>query len=91
MAIEFDWLQPFEAVFTGIADLDALLVAPEFGLGMRLGRAAIDTPIELDVLVDDDGAVSIVGAPPTQHVETTYMPVFHQIDLVVTADGYSER
>ena len=91
MAIEFEWLQPFEAVFAGVADLDAGLIAPDFGLGMRMERAAIDTPIELDVLVDEDGAVSIVGAPPTQHVETTYMPVFHHIDLVVTADGYGER
>jgi hypothetical protein len=91
MAIEFDWLQPFEAVFTGVADLDALLLDPEVGIGMRLGRAAIDTPIELDVLVDDEGGVSIVGAPPTQHIETTYMPVFHHIDLVVTADGDGER
>jgi hypothetical protein len=91
MAIEFDWLQPFEAVFTGIADFDAGLLDPELGLGMRLERAAIDTPIELDVLVDDDGRVSIVAAPPTQHVETTYMPVFHHIDLVVTADGDGDR
>jgi hypothetical protein len=91
MAIEFDWLQPFEAVFTGVADLDAGLLDPELELGMRLERAAIDTPIELDVLVDEDGGVSIVGAPPTQHVETTYMPVFHHIDLVVTADGDGQR
>jgi hypothetical protein len=67
------------------------LLDPEMGFGMRLARAAIDTPIELDVLVGDDGGVSIVGAPPTQHVETTYMPVFHHIDLVVTADGDGGR
>jgi hypothetical protein len=91
MAIEFEWLQPFEAVFTGAADLDVGLVEPALGLGMRMERAAIDTPIELDVLVEDDGTVSLVGAPPTQHVETTYMPVFHHIDLVVTADGDGER
>jgi hypothetical protein len=91
MAIEFDWLQPFEMVFAGVADLDPCLVAPGLEMGMRMERAAIDTPIELDVLVDEDGAVSIVGAPPTQHIETTYMPVFHQIDVVVTADGDGER
>ena len=86
MPLEWDWLQPFETVFAGIADLDAGLFDPSLGVGMYMERAAVDTPIEVDVLVDEDGGVTLVGAPPTQHVETTYMPVFHKIRLVVTAE-----
>lgn len=87
MPLKWDWLQPFEAVFTGIADLDQSMFDPDTGLCMQVERASIDTPVELDVCVDENGAVSILGAPPTQHVETTYMPVFHQIEITVTADG----
>jgi 2,3-bisphosphoglycerate-dependent phosphoglycerate mutase len=48
--------------------------------------ARLDLPIELDVGVTDEGTVALAGAPPTQHVETTYMPVFHRISLSIRAD-----
>jgi hypothetical protein len=87
MPLEWDWLQPFEAVFSGVADLDHTLFDPNTGVSMGVESAAIDTPVELDVRVDESGAVSLLGAPPTQHVETTYMPVFHRMRIAVRGDG----
>ncbi len=81
-----EYLHPFSTLCVGIADLDAELVDSDFGVAMRLERATLDLPIELDVRSGDDGRVEIISAPPTQHVETTYMPVFHRIRLTVTAD-----
>ncbi len=87
MPLDGDWLQPFETIFAGIADFDAALRDDRLGVAMRIQRAVVETPIELGVLVDPDGAVTLTGAPPTQHVETTVMPVFHGIRMTVTADG----
>ncbi len=80
------YLHPFEALFAGLDDLDADLVDEELGVRMLLEEATVDTPIELDASVDEQGRVVLASAPPTQHVETTWMPVFHRLRLRVTAD-----
>ena len=82
-----DELRPFTALFSGVADLDADLADPATGLALRLERARLDLPVELHVEVDEGGAVRLLGAPPTQHVATTWMPVWHRMRLEVTADG----
>jgi hypothetical protein len=82
-----EFLHPFHALFAGLADLDADLVDDDAGVRMTMERAKIDLPIELSVTVDDAGAVTLVSAPPTQHVATTWMPVFHRIHLTVAADA----
>lgn len=45
----------------------------------------IEMPIEVDVLAGDEGVI-IGSAPPTQTVETSFMPVFHQVKLIITKD-----
>lgn len=89
MPIADDWLQPFATLCAGVADLDAGLSDPVLGVEMRMERAELDLPIELDVRADDRGVVTIASAPPTQQVETSYMPVFHRIRMTVTADERS--
>jgi hypothetical protein len=81
-----EYLHPFSTLCVGIADLDAELVHDDFGVAMRLEQAKVDLPIELDVYTTPDGRVEIASSPPTQQIETTYMPVFHRIRLTVTAD-----
>ena len=80
-------LHPFQSLFTGLADLEARMSAPELGVAMQVERAAFDLPVELHVEVGDDGDVRLIGAPPTQQVETSWMPVFHQIRLTVERDA----
>lgn len=46
-----------------------------------VARVSVDLPIELQVNVDDAGAVHLGTAPPTQHVATTTMPVLHRLRL----------
>ena len=84
-----EWLHPFARIFEGLADLDAHMADDDLGLGlaMHMERADLDLPVELDAEVAEDGAVSLTSAPPTQHVETTYMPVFHRLRLVVAVDA----
>jgi hypothetical protein len=78
-------LPPFTALLRGLADIgDAFAADPS---GLRLDRARVRLPIELHVEVGGDGAVRLIGAPPTQHVGTTWMPVWHTMTLEVGPDG----
>ena len=82
-----EFLHPFGRLFEGIADLDAHLAEPEAGVAFVLDRADVATPIEVDAIVGEDGAVTLTSAPPTQHVETTYMPVLHRVRMTVAVDA----
>lgn len=87
MVLEDEYLHPFSRLFESLADFDATLIDEEVGVGFRLDEAIVELPIELTIGVTDQGTVAIASAPPTQHVQTTYMPVFHQIRLAVRSDG----
>ena len=74
---------PVSTLIECMADLDADLADADTGLRMLVERVEIDTPIELDVRVSDGDAVELIGGPPTQTIETTWMPVFHRIRLTI--------
>lgn len=50
---------------------------------MKLTSIEMGFPMQLDLLVDDDGRVSLGGSPPLVYVETSFDPVFHQIKIKV--------
>ena len=49
----------------------------------------LDLPLELDVESDDAAGLvhAVRASPPTQHVRTTVMPVFHRLRVRVVAEG----
>jgi hypothetical protein len=49
------------------------------GIHMYIDGFAIETPIELDVVVGDDGAVTLGSVPPLYRVDTSLRPAYHQI------------
>ena len=87
MVLDDEYLHPFSRLFESLADLDAMFVDEELGAAFLLDEAIVELPIELSIGVTDRGTVALASAPPTQHVETTYMPVFHHIRLTVRSDG----
>ena len=86
MELDDEYLHPFARMFESFCDVETSVGGAEEGIALRLDEARLDLPIELDVGVTDEGTVALAGAPPTQHVETTYMPVFHRISLSIRAD-----
>ena len=48
-------------------------------------------PIQLDLHVNDDGRVTIGGSPPLFYVDTTVMPVFHQLKVTINVNENSEN
>lgn len=55
------------------------LVDETAGVRSHVTGLEVETPVELDIVVDDTGHVTLGGAPPLYHVQTTWLPVFHQI------------
>lgn len=54
---------------------------------IQITGVKVNLPIELEILVDEEGKVRIDSAPPTQRIETSFMPVFHQIGLKVISEN----
>jgi hypothetical protein len=58
----------------------------ESGYALEIEQVNVDLPIELNVSVDDDGAVTLHGSAPTQTTKTTILPVFHRMSLQIVPD-----
>jgi hypothetical protein len=74
-----DDLVPLGEFAAGLVSLDP--VVSDASCAFVIERLALDQPIELEVRTDDDGAVSVHTAPPTQHVDTAFWPVLHRLRL----------
>ena len=70
-----------------IGELAAAVTAePQDGEAwLTLAELSVGLPFELDLL-EVDGRIVLDAAPPTQHTETTVMPVLHQLTLRIEAD-----
>ena len=65
-----------------VADLVAPveeIVDEENGVLMGISSISIDMPVQLDVVMDENGQVHLGTTPPLYHLETSFMPVFHQL------------
>ena len=79
-------LAPLGDFVSGLVDLD-LEVRGE-GLVVTVEELALEMPIEVGIAVADDGRVALAAAPPTQRIETSILPVFHQLRVrIALSDG----
>ena len=52
---------------------------------------AIATPVELDVLAGGEQVLALGASPPTQSIETSVLPVFHQLRVTLVCDEPEEE
>ena len=76
-------LHPLDGLLRAAGEAAVELVDEPAGVRMRVERARIEMPIELEVETDEQGRVVLAGSPPTQHVEATWFPVLHRIAISV--------
>lgn len=77
-------LHPFSVLIKGLTDM-ALDPEEEFAFQhLKAEHIEVDIPVELEILVDENGEVTIGSAPPTQQIETTFMPVIHRMRVKIT-------
>ena len=50
-------------------------------IAMQVQKITTETPCQLSIEVDENGQVQIGSIPPLYYVETSFMPVFHNIKI----------
>jgi hypothetical protein len=79
---------PFNEMLDKILDIDGELYTPDNGIHSYVYELDLTTPIELDILVDENGKVSLGIIPPLYRVETSFRPSYHS--LTFTAEKYQQ-
>lgn len=64
-----------------VTDIDAEISDRKTGMTMTAETIDMSMPIELDLQVEENGDVLIGAIPPLYYVETTVLPVFHQLTI----------
>lgn len=81
------WGEPEEAAGTDPASLPDTANLPFVAMPpVTLSELKVDLPFELDLLPDGEGRWQLDAAPPTQHLETSVMPVWHRVRLRVSVN-----
>lgn len=75
---------PMNEVVEILGDIEGRITDWQEGVQMDIDKVELELPMQLEILVDENDEVMIGGAPPLYYVETSFMPVFHQISLVLT-------
>lgn len=73
----------FSEFVVAASEIDGAIADPGKGVAMEVEQATLGMPVEMDVVVDDDGSVAIGTIPPLYYLETSMMPVFHQVTLTL--------
>jgi len=77
-------LEPFSNMVEMLSDITSSAQEENVWNAMRIDQMRMDFPCELDVIVDENGKVTLGSAPPTQQIETSFMPVIHNMKLTIT-------
>lgn len=72
-------MMPFEEMINTLVEPVEEIADEENGVNMYVSSIALDMPIQLDVVVDENGKVMLGATPPLYKVETSFETVFHQL------------
>lgn len=62
-----------------------MISEPDSGMPLALcvDRIVVDFPLELQVEISQEENLILGAAPPTQRIETSFMPVFHRLKITI--------
>jgi hypothetical protein len=76
-------LQPFSVLIESLSAITHAAPESDFWEALKVDRILVDLPLEIDVLVNDDNSITLGSAPPTQHIETSFMPTIQNLKLTI--------
>lgn len=68
-----------------MTDVDGYLYDSEEAAAMQVEEVELSMPVQLDLVVSDRGDVVVGSSPPLYYAETTFLPVFHQLKVRISA------
>jgi hypothetical protein len=69
-------------IIANATDINGELINTEDGVHSYIYEMEIETPVELDIIVDEHGKVVIGTIPPMYRVDTTFKPSYHSLRIV---------
>jgi len=71
-------MMSFEEMVNELVEPVDEIVDEDNGVLMGISNISLDMPIQLDVVIDENGKVQLGATPPLYHLDTSFTPVFHQ-------------
>jgi hypothetical protein len=75
---------PFAELVEMSTDIEGAVGSTAEGVRMVIEEVTMSIPVQLETVRDDSGQLQIGGIPPEHYVETSFLPVFHQLRLKMT-------
>ena len=75
---------PFQQIIEKMLAFGGEFVDEEAGVRSYIYKCEIESPVELNVVRDEQGALHIGSTPPLYYVDTSFRPSFHRLKF--TAD-----
>lgn len=70
---------PFREIVERMLAFENEFVDEEAGVRTYVYECEIESPVELDVARDEDGALRIGSTPPLYYERTSFLPSFHRL------------
>lgn len=80
-------LLPFHRFVEQLSDLDGWVGEKESPVQMRMEKAAMELPIQFEVETAHESGLALTASPPLYYLETSFMPVFHQLKIILELDN----
>jgi hypothetical protein len=87
-------LLPFHQHINEMLVIDGEVYDKSKEIRMSIYEVDIDSPVQLDVIVNEYGQVVVGSSPPLYYLDTGIQPVFHNIRLRAVAtepDNYNDH
>ena len=78
---------PFHEIIEKLSSFKGEINDEENGIRSYIYEFEIDTPVELDILTDENGRVQIGVIPPLYRINTTFRPSYHRIKFHAKLSG----
>jgi hypothetical protein len=82
---------PFQKVITQMLSFGGEIIDTDAGIHSYIYECEIESPVELDVVRNEEGQLQIGSTPPLYNVNTSFLPSFHRLkfkaDLTQVSDG----
>ena len=83
-------LLPFAQMVEQLSNLEGKIGTKEMGVAMEIEEAELALPLQMEILVDQFGQVTLGASPPLYYVETSVMPVFQNIHIKLKKENTSD-
>lgn len=70
---------PFPQILERLLSFSGEIVDEETGIRFYVHECAVESPVELDIVHDEQGGWQIGSTPPLYSVDTSFRPVFHHL------------